>query len=236
MSTERILQILEASGLTQKEFSERVGISASMLSLVKSGDNKVSARLLEGVACAFPEVNRDWLLTGEGEMYGAKRVNAPIRVASEDGSISYQIDISKDMIPVPYYEDVFASAGGGFVPDAVHVVPIFLNGEFVADMYGSRPNDLFMLPMIGDSMEPVLRSKENLLVESYKEEQKISIDGIYVIRIDGDLMVKRIQKLPGGTVKVISENKSYETYTISPRDESVDFVVVGRVIYIFRRI
>jgi phage repressor protein C with HTH and peptisase S24 domain len=53
------------------------------------------------------------------------------------------------------------------------------------------------------------------------------IDGkIYALRIGEELYIKRLQKIPGGTLKLQSENPDYEDVTV-PVNEDVE--IIGRV-------
>ncbi|WP_067517741.1 XRE family transcriptional regulator [Endozoicomonas ascidiicola] len=53
-------------------------------------------------------------------------------------------------------------------------------------------------------------------------------DDVYLITINQDTMVRRLQFMPGGKVKVISDNESYEDYTLA-EDE---VTVIGRVAWV----
>lgn len=61
----RIKEARERSGLTQKEFSGRIGISRSFLSEIEAGKVKPSIETLIGMILHF-EVDTRWLLVGEG--------------------------------------------------------------------------------------------------------------------------------------------------------------------------
>lgn len=58
-------------------------------------------------------------------------------------------------------------------------------------------------------------------------------DDIYVIRIDNDIFVKRIQRQPN-KVLVISANSDYETFTIDLTQEQQNFAIIGRVVWLGR--
>jgi phage repressor protein C with HTH and peptisase S24 domain len=60
--------------------------------------------------------------------------------------------------------------------------------------------------------------------------------GLYVLRVEGDLIVKRVQKLPGGKLKVLSANQAYEPFEIDPASPVGDFAVIGRVVWFGRQI
>jgi transcriptional regulator with XRE-family HTH domain len=66
---ERITLIKNANNMKQKEFSELIGIPRSSLSEIESGKRSASVDVIVGISTHFKEINVDWLLTGEGEMY-----------------------------------------------------------------------------------------------------------------------------------------------------------------------
>jgi DNA-binding XRE family transcriptional regulator len=64
----RVRAVRERLGRTQAEFADAVGVSRSFLSEMESGRSKPSTQLVLGIAKAFPEIDRDWLLSGNGQM------------------------------------------------------------------------------------------------------------------------------------------------------------------------
>ena len=62
---ERTLRFVAYKGLSVKKFEEMCGLSNGYLNSMKSGYG--SSKLLQ-VLRTFPEINRDWLVYGEGEM------------------------------------------------------------------------------------------------------------------------------------------------------------------------
>lgn len=64
----RIRAVRVWSGLKQGQFADIVGISRSYMSTIEAGKTKVGADALAGTIKAFPILNGNWLLTGEGAM------------------------------------------------------------------------------------------------------------------------------------------------------------------------
>jgi phage repressor protein C with HTH and peptisase S24 domain len=83
---------------------------------------------------------------------------------------------------------------------------------------------LSMIRVTGDSMEPVLREGDEILVDRAPGPWR---EGIHVIRIGDALLVKLLQALPPDRVRLVSHNPAYEPVEVA-RDE-VD--VVGRVVW-----
>ena len=65
---DRILQIMQSEGLTNAEFSEKLGISTSSLSHIFNGRNKASLEVVMKISKAYPTVDLHWLIFGTGEM------------------------------------------------------------------------------------------------------------------------------------------------------------------------
>ena len=85
--------------------------------------------------------------------------------------------------------------------------------------------DLIMMDVMGDSMEPLIREGDTILVD---QTDNTPVDGkIYVLRIEDALMVKRMEKIPGGW-RVKSDNPERGFYDL--RGEELDMMhVFGRV-------
>jgi plasmid maintenance system antidote protein VapI len=65
----RVLKVIDNSGLTAAEFALKVGIQSAQISHIKSGRNKVSLEIVQRILANFDEINPDWLILGKGEMY-----------------------------------------------------------------------------------------------------------------------------------------------------------------------
>lgn len=62
---DRTLRFITSKGLSVKKFEEMCGLSNGYINSMKSGFGSTK---LPQVLAAFPELNRDWLVYGEGEM------------------------------------------------------------------------------------------------------------------------------------------------------------------------
>ena len=66
---ERLIEIMKSQGLTAKQLSLELGVSAGTLSNILGGRNKPSLELLKSIATHYPFIKSDWLFLGKGEMY-----------------------------------------------------------------------------------------------------------------------------------------------------------------------
>ena len=64
----RIKSIRDNASLSTRAFGEKIGISSAGVSKLESGANNPSEQTIRAICSVFG-VRRDWLETGEGEMY-----------------------------------------------------------------------------------------------------------------------------------------------------------------------
>ena len=91
---------------------------------------------------------------------------------------------------------------------------------------------LSLIRVEGDSMAPTLSDGDEILVDGGDSASRLR-DGIYVLRIDDALVVKRLALGPGGRVSVRSDNDAYPGW---PDCDLKAIDLVGRVIWSGRRI
>ena len=67
---EVILKLLDYSKLNAKQFSEKLGMKRgqAIYDIISGKTKRISEKLANQIISEFPEINRTWLLTGEGEM------------------------------------------------------------------------------------------------------------------------------------------------------------------------
>ena len=66
---DRISALMKHMGMSQKDFAKEIRISPGTLSSLFSGRNNASLNTLNNIHERFPEVNMDWLMNGNGEMF-----------------------------------------------------------------------------------------------------------------------------------------------------------------------
>ncbi|MFC2129638.1 helix-turn-helix domain-containing protein [Bacteroidota bacterium] len=66
---DRLLKLLDAEHLSSSKFADVIGVQRSSVSHILSGRNKPSFDFLQKTLKAFPALNADWLILGEGNMY-----------------------------------------------------------------------------------------------------------------------------------------------------------------------
>ena len=129
---------------------------------------------------------------------------------------------------------VSVSAGPGAVVNEEVGKPYFAFQErWLKQLTSTRPSNLSIVRVDGDSMAPTLNDGDDILVDLGDCVERLR-DGIYVLRIDDAVVVKRIALHPSGRrVTVQSDNPAYPDWP----DCSIDEIkCIGRVIWSGRRI
>jgi phage repressor protein C with HTH and peptisase S24 domain len=140
---------------------------------------------------------------------------------------------AQDLIAIPRY-DIRAAAGhGAFTEGEVPVAHLGFDLYFLKQLCNARPADLSIIRVRGDSMFPTLADGDDIMVDRSAAGTMIQ-DGIYVLRRDEMLTVKRIAVHPGSRkLTISSDNPAYPAWSGCDPDE-VD--VIGRVVWAGRKI
>jgi len=129
---------------------------------------------------------------------------------------------------------VTVSAGPGAIVAEELGKPYFAFDErWLKALTPSAPANLSIVRVEGDSMAPTLNAGDDILVDLGDGAERLR-DGIYVLRIDEALVVKRIAMNPiGRRLTVQSDNPAYPDWPDWGLD---DIKPIGRVIWSGRRI
>lgn len=82
-------------------------------------------------------------------------------------------------------------------------------------------------------MAGVLNDGDTILIN---HSHTVPRDGLYVLRINNNLLVKRLQLMPAGMINVISANEAYPTFEINLNNMTDDVAIIGRVEWFGRTI
>ena len=163
----RILEFVSAKGLSVAEFERLCGLSNGYVRKVKDSLGK---RGLTDILRKFPELNSDWLLTGEGDMFLSQQPNS---------MISYTTG-------VPYYNVDFI---GGF--DLV-LNDQTINPEYLIDfkLYNEAT---CWCNVTGHSMEPEIAHGDMIALKKIEDFSFIPFGEVYAIVTTNEMRtIKRI--------------------------------------------
>ncbi|MEJ7777460.1 MAG: S24 family peptidase [Sphingomicrobium sp.] len=129
---------------------------------------------------------------------------------------------------------VQASAGPGAYPAEEAGRPYFaFDQRWLRSLTGTSSGKLSIIRVDGDSMAPTLSAGDDILVDLGDCMERLR-DGIYVLRADDVLVVKRLALHPAGRrVTIQSDNPAYPDW---PDCDIDDVQCIGRVIWAGRKI
>ena len=182
----------------------------------------------------------NWLLTGKGQPYleghnndsGGFPVSLPQSGQVLD-TLGNPVDI-EEFVFIPRY-NVTAAAGNGYPVDTEQPLFCMAFRKYWIENYVTKDiKQLSVIAVKGDSMEGVLNDGDNILVNHSATTPR---DGLFVLRINHDLMVKRVQSLPGKLL-ITSANPAYTPFEIdlAKNKDNEEAAIVGRVEWFGRAI
>jgi hypothetical protein len=142
-------------------------------------------------------------------------------------------DRTGGMIKVPRL-DVGASAGHGAVNESEAAVShIAFDPKWLRQLCKGGTNHLSFIRVQGDSMSPTLADGDDILVDGADGADRLR-DGIYVLRREDALMVKRLAINPfAARATIKSDNPAYPEW----KDiELTTLAIIGRVVWAGRRL
>jgi phage repressor protein C with HTH and peptisase S24 domain len=130
--------------------------------------------------------------------------------------------------------DIGAAAGAGaFDGDERAQAHFAFDPEWLRRLARGAPDLLSIIRVAGDSMAPTLADGDDILVDRGDGPERVR-DGVYVLRMDDALVVKRLALNPAArTLTIRSDNPAYPSW---PDCDPAAVEIVGRVVWAGRRI
>lgn len=232
-------RITEAAKLVggKKTLAETIGLSESQLHRIVNGESTAKIDTVTAIADAAG-VSLEWLVIGTGSMRPQSILDEAPCAADQIREVSIQQYGRRDddsYAYIPLYE-VRAAAGHGSIINGERAIDaLAFKHRWIRDELLANPADLYLIKVDGESMEPALRSGDVILVNH--RDNTVQRDGIYVLRMDDALLVKRLQTLPDGRLRASSDNPAYQPFDIDRERLGEDAVsIIGRVVWTGRRI
>ena len=203
----RLLALAEEQGHSLTALSQMIGRNPSYLQqyIKKRSPRKLDEGDRKALAGFFG--------VAESELGGAEEISR------ESG----RAPLSPDWVAVPRLA-LGASAGPGALSWDERPFDSF---GFSSRWLREQGLDRAMLSLIavtGDSMEPLLRDGDEILVDRAPRPLR---DGVHVVRWGDALHVKRLQQTRPGVINLISVNEAYPSIEVAHSDMDV----IGRVVW-----
>jgi len=216
--------------MTLQEMAAKLKVSTTTIVNYETGKRLPDIDFLIDFAGVCDKDFLYWLGLRVAESKSALTGQAKAMLDKAMGSPIVQAGLS--FVSLPLY-DLNEVANPGAVPGHIHgtdELPQFSSAWLEREL-NATPADLCMVPVNDDSMTPTLRPGDIVLLD--RRIAKPDREGVYVVRLNGIALMKRLQILPGETIKIVSENPAYESYTINQSDlNGSNISILGRVAWV----
>jgi hypothetical protein len=140
---------------------------------------------------------------------------------------------ARTLTPIPRLDVGAAAGAGAFDGDELGRSHIAFDPVWLRRIARGAPDQLSIIRVQGDSMMPTLADGDEILVDRADGSGRLR-DGIYVLRLDETLVVKRLALNPAARAASIrSDNPAYPAW---PDCDLARLDVVGRVVWVGRRV
>ena len=192
---------LKKKKITQTELARRLGVSSNCISLYKNGDRTPPMEKLE-------------------ELVAALELTLPAFFSCKDDARP-EIEFVERLKARP------RAGMGGLETDANHHGQYAFHSSFLIRK-GASADDMKIFEVAGESMAPLLSDGDLIMVNT--RDCELRSGRVYLLRMGEELMVKRLETLPGGVLLIKSENGDYTDMQITP-DESTEITILGRMVW-----
>ncbi len=137
-----------------------------------------------------------------------------------------------NLVEIPYFNIAASAGSGSLFDDERSDQSLIFDATWARSLASGSVSALSFLRVKGDSMVPTLSDGEQIVVDTADRERVR--DGIYVLRIDDALYVKRIAVNPiTKRLSIISDNPLHSQW---PDCDPAGVDLVGRVVWVGRRL
>jgi phage repressor protein C with HTH and peptisase S24 domain len=192
-----------------KDVADILGISRMNFATLKKRDRIPFSELLD--FCAKRNISINWLLYNQ--------------------SPESLVEATNRYYKIKYFSDISASAGGGGECEIEDVEDLELPQNFIHYLGGENElKYIEALKVSGDSMEPTFSYDDTIFINRAKTELKRG--GVYVLRTEGGLFIKRVLPRVDGKIDIISDNDIYPVQTMAKNE----IEILGKVVAKFGEI
>ena len=202
----RIEEIAKRAGGV-KALADKAGLRTNQLYRYIQGLNTPAVDVVAALALAVG-VSAGWIVTGQGDMDGAV-AKAP------DGYVSVPMFPTAERMEM---ERLGTDVGR-----------LAFTRQYLEYILSVKPDKVYLEFVTDDTMRPTLFSGDLVLVDAGRGTEAIG-DGVYLLRKNNFLTVKRIRRKPENMLELISDNVN-KSVTVSKDD----WDIIGPVIAVWRR-
>lgn len=202
---DRLNKFIDYQGETKYRFYKKTGLSNGFL----DKNRNIGSDKCEIISVCYPDLNIEWLITGNGKMIKNGQIEESIGVGYNESESSEKV-IKSDIISykggVPYYDVDFMN-GFTSVEEIRH-----RNPEYLINYLPANQCDVWV-NATGDSMQTLIHHGDTIALKQVDLEW-FPLGEVYaIVTKNGHRMIKRITKSSkAGFYTLVSENKDKYLY------------------------
>lgn len=230
---ERFDAFIAYKGLSRRKFQEAIDVSNSYIQNISKG---ISSKILNSISIQYPELNKEWLLTGVGEMLISNEYNLQKKEYKnpKEETSHYEELVGR---AIPHIDVITASCG---LPNGFNIAITKEGCEkyIIPDLQGCD----FTIRAGGRSMinrsvpERSINDRDIVGCRIVKSRSHIRWGEVYALATCDGVIIKKIKESKEeGCITCVSFNADdgYEPYDI-PVDEIYDWALVVGVVRVAR--
>ena len=217
---------------TQEDLANFSGVSLQSIKRYETGKgNNITTINLKKIADAFniEPINLLSSNVSNNIVQQTKKLSSNVSSIDEKSVVTPTNlkTLQENNISIPFFENVYASAGSGLINDENPPKTLEFSKSFIRDYLGTTEfSSLNIIKSKGDSMQPTIPKNALLFVRLGQVKE----GHICVVRLEDELYVKRLQKRP--VIKLISDNPDYDPIILH---EDENFELIGTVLGYIKR-
>ena len=110
--------------------------------------------------------------------------------------------------------------------------PLAFETEWLRTEFPDSFEHLMLTQVADDSMEPTLPVGALVLVDTTDRDLDAVTHGIYLLKLDDRILVKRLQYVAEKTIRVLSDHAAYEAFSLALPSQASGLSLMGRVIWV----
>lgn len=225
---DRLKEYIDYKDISVKRFEESVGFSNGSFGSQLRNRKTIGVDKLEYILTIYPEINTEWLLTGEGSMLKQTEQHAMAMWKDLSGSSADKGQAAgniANLTPIPLINPLSIPK---FENSDFRLTPQEVVDYYVIPKFRYHKVD-FMIEVSGSSMYPKYNSGDIVACTFIRGSRFIQWNKCYVIATRGQgVLVKRLKKSKeGNSILAVSENKEYPPFEIPNNEITAMAIVIG---------
>lgn len=212
---------MKFKNINDNQITVNCQLSVGLIGKARKGESDIGKKAIEKILNFYQDLNRVWLLTGEGEM--CKLHHVPVTANTD--CIHHPFEGRGKPIPL-----VSQTAVAGFGNSDFTIAEQDVKDYYLVPKFKHCHID-FMIEISGSSMYPKYNSGDAVACTIIRESRFIQWNKCHVIATkEQGILVKRL--LPGDDpnhIKAVSDNKEYPPFDI-PLNEITGIAIVAGVV------